>query len=953
MTDEERLLAIQQQSLRITRESLTVDRETAEVQRRIRDSQFGITEELKEQFGIRSRISEQDKGSLNLSRQVSSALAESNRELRRSGQLESQIIKEKKLLAKTQQVLNDASSVLSVRSAEQLEIALAIARTTKLQNEDYSNYLATVNEVDKSLINQIVLGKIQADNINDTLALRTKEIQVQREVNKALGIAGALTDNLQRIGLRAFGGLGINLGVFEEGLADAKDQSTALAESFIGVDKIFKGLRTTDLVTELQRDPNLAPQIVAAAEAFVLTSDKAKDYKRILVEIQKENVKRENALARIGVLESQGVLDAQEIAELRQLNAELAFTGDELERLKQEQLDIAVVAAKAAKETGVFSRRIATLKKLGPGIGQALKQGIVDPFVLGLFSVQGMMTAFGDLDKAQTELQRSTGQTVSQFAQMEFSLVTQTDILKVTNALTQELGRNAMNIFPDKILHDVAEFEKLLGMSAKEAGMLGVAAQITGRSVDDIGDSIVDTVSSFNKANKSAVNQGQILKDVANASAGVSVSLGKNPEALAKAAVEARRLGLELDKLDQIASSLLDFESSIENELSAQLLTGKAINMNKARELALTNNLEGLGQEIFKNSVDIHEFGNMNRIQQEAMAKALGMSRDELAKTAYLRALDAKMTQEQAAAAAGVNLEEMKRLEVQQQLEASMQKIAQALAGPVAAFANMLESNIGLIKVLGGVILAVKAIQGIQSAIVISKAAYVGYARSAALAEGILNRQKVVGHTLSLATGAAKTGELLSQKLLNLQYLKGLGTVIATNSTQIAQRVAIVGAAAAQGLLNVLTGKGLGLVIATVIAQAALNPIKAVVGLAAAVAVAGMIYKMAKPKKIEDGKIDPKKGLVISSPKGSFQPIQTNPEDSILAGTNLEGDGSSSKNQVTPSTAMNTTVASNAQNEKLISKIEDLISAVQQGGSVYLDGEKVGSALAKGSYRNS
>ena len=426
---------------------------------------------------------------------------------------------------------------------------------------------------------------------------------------------------------------------------------------------------------------------------------------------------------------------------------------------------------------------------------------------------------------------------------MEFSLVTQVDILKVANALTQELGRNAMNIFPDKILHDVAEFEKMLGMSAKEAGMLGVAAQITGRSMDDIGGSIVDTVGSFNRANKSAVNQGQILKDVANASAGISVSLGKNPEALAKAASQARRLGLELDKLDQIASSLLDFESSIENELSAQLLTGKAINMNKARELALTNDLAGLGEELFKNSADLNEFSKMNRIQQEAMAKAIGMSRDELARTAYLRALDAGMTEKQAAAAAKVGLEDMKRLEVQQQLEAAMQKISQALVGPAAVLAAMAESSWALytaIALIGTVSLAKT---------IMSFAAMAGFATTTALA---------------LSFGAAAAAIAI-----------GYGVVYAAQKN-------------------------------------AENKAKA---------------------SIKDGMINPDGGLMVSGPKGS---IQLDPQDSIVAGTNLTGQGQSAQS-----------------NRELISKIEELISAVKQGGDVFLDGNKVGTALTMGSYRNS
>jgi hypothetical protein len=73
-----------------------------------------------------------------------------------------------------------------------------------------------------------------------------------------------------------------------------------------------------------------------------------------------------------------------------------------------------------------------------------------------------------------------------------------------------------------------------------------------------------------------------------------------SPEILAEAATQARALGLSLEQVDAIAGSILDFESSIEKELSFELLTGKQINLEKARELALNNDLVGLNRRIKK-----------------------------------------------------------------------------------------------------------------------------------------------------------------------------------------------------------------------------------------------------------------------------------------------------------------------------------------------------------------
>ena len=87
---------------------------------------------------------------------------------------------------------------------------------------------------------------------------------------------------------------------------------------------------------------------------------------------------------------------------------------------------------------------------------------------------------------------------------------------------------------------------------------------------------------------------------------------------------------MELKDLDSMADSFLDFESSISKEFEAQLLTGKEINLAKAREMFLNNDLAGAAAEINRQVGSTADFMKMNRIQQEAFAGAMGMSRDQM-----------------------------------------------------------------------------------------------------------------------------------------------------------------------------------------------------------------------------------------------------------------------------------------------------------------------------------
>ena len=127
------------------------------------------------------------------------------------------------------------------------------------------------------------------------------------------------------------------------------------------------------------------------------------------------------------------------------------------------------------------------------------------------------------------------------------------------------------------------------------------------------------------------------MEDVGNSSDSLALSLGGSVEELTEAAASAARLGINLQQAEGIADKLLNFEQSIQNELEAELLTGKSINLEKARQAALNNDMATLTEEIGNNTQIMEAFSSGNRIQQEAIAKSLGMSKDEVAKMILLK----------------------------------------------------------------------------------------------------------------------------------------------------------------------------------------------------------------------------------------------------------------------------------------------------------------------------
>ena len=104
------------------------------------------------------------------------------------------------------------------------------------------------------------------------------------------------------------------------------------------------------------------------------------------------------------------------------------------------------------------------------------------------------------------------------------------------------------------------------------------------------------------------------MADIGKISAATTLSLGKNPAALGEAVASARSLGLELAKVEAISSNLLNFEQSIQDEMMATMLLGREINLNKARELALNDDLAGLSKEISRIAGTSAEFSKLDKL---------------------------------------------------------------------------------------------------------------------------------------------------------------------------------------------------------------------------------------------------------------------------------------------------------------------------------------------------
>lgn len=284
--------------------------------------------------------------------------------------------------------------------------------------------------------------------------------------------------------------------------------------------------------------------------------------------------------------------------------------------------------------------------------------------------------------------------------------------------LTQQTGLIAD--FGGEALVTFTTLKNQLGLSAEEAGRLSLISRIQGKQTEEILENTVDTVGALVRQNRVGINAKAVLGDISNASAAITVSLGSNPELLAEAATEARLLGSNLAQVEAIAGSLLDFESSISAELEAELLLGQEINLEKARQAALNNDIATLSQEIASNEQIINSFATGNRIQQEAAAKALGLSRDELAKIALQQEINNLSAEEFKDTYGKVTYQNLQAQSASEKFASTLEKIQGIIGDIGTVFAPILDGFALLVGLLAQSKVGAAALVGVISALAVS-----------------------------------------------------------------------------------------------------------------------------------------------------------------------------------------------------------------------------------------
>ncbi len=197
-------------------------------------------------------------------------------------------------------------------------------------------------------------------------------------------------------------------------------------------------------------------------------------------------------------------------------------------------------------------------------------------------------------------------------------------------SLNAEFGTST--VFSDKLSSDFALIQKRLGLSAETMGRLTVLSMANDGNMMDQLETIQGVTLELNNQEGISLNQRDIQEGLSQLSASQLIANKMNTKELTNQVFQAKLLGVSQSQLEGISSNLLDFSSSIEAEMQAELLTGKELNLERARAAALTGDHATLAQELRREMAGLTDEQKQNPIIMNQFAQALGMSREELSK---------------------------------------------------------------------------------------------------------------------------------------------------------------------------------------------------------------------------------------------------------------------------------------------------------------------------------
>ena len=445
-------------------------------------------------------------------------------------------------------------------------------------------------------------------------------------------------------------------------------------------------------------------------------------------EIRKQVKLRDSINKKIGITDNllRGIEDIPFLNKF--IDGEAAIAAAELAIIKAGDSDEASTLAKvAAVENLKQQLKDAAEDAKDLASGFLIKQGV------SLFGQ--MFRALVELSSKSTEFQKSMALTNEEASTMNYRLqniamgsrntaISMNDARDAFANINEQLGIATKSIRND-IVEEMAILAKTTGLSAEAQGNFAKDAILSGKNAHEITKAARATVEAQVKQGKLGLNVNKILDEAGQITGVMAANFGFSIERMAKALAISKQLGISLAQTEGIQSNILDFSSSIENELAAELFTNKQLNLEKARLYALTNDYTNLQKEITKQFPSLIEFEKMNYFAKERTAAALGLEVNAMSDIIRGNKTNADLAKEAEDAGETALQKEYEKLSIADNLAAAQERLVTSLTMMIEplmpildAFSFLLQSSFAIktamvafaaVK-LGGLIMGLKAI---------------------------------------------------------------------------------------------------------------------------------------------------------------------------------------------------------------------------------------------------
>jgi len=473
------------------------------------------------------------------------------------------------------------------------------------------------------------LAKILRNALPAAQATQQAIQNIASEINKALTASENATQRIMK------------------SLSYSEELVQNMAKNF---DKIRNAVNGTKLGAEVL-DRKIMDDFV---DRFDDAKGKIKSQNKFVQQMYDKLIQKENVYYRLRTAASQKEFEnykrsyayASNLLKMRIQEAEMIQNeADAYQDLNQKQK----IFNKALESRSGFDSFESSLGIFGkiPTVARSLEQlSLRTKIIIGsIFTI--FKTAYDALDEIQTALLKTVKslgvfkddfESINTFitdTTIDFAKfgVTAEDASVTIGSMVESFG--SFTLFNEKAAKDMTLISKQLGVGNKEL-VDGVMTLMSFGKIDMVeATKVVYFASALSKA--AGVPLAKVMDDVAKAGDKARGMIKGGAEQLVKAAVYARRLGTDLEKVAEIGRKMLDFQESITDEIEASVLLGSNISFQKARELFYTGKIQEGYDEIFNVVKNIGDFNKLDIFQKEAIAKATGLSLTDLQKQVQIR----------------------------------------------------------------------------------------------------------------------------------------------------------------------------------------------------------------------------------------------------------------------------------------------------------------------------